>query len=185
MRNLRNDINDYTAKLLSSGVLTESQSEQTAGLLYVSNNIDRMTEYSQRVTQTVQQVYQSGRKLSASAEQELKECYDTAHDLFDRAVDSVRYGDADMAQQVLTDKKKLRKAQKRFNKAHMARVKAGKCEANLTADFSAILYGLERMVDNSVNIAEETLDSIHFVELEPAQMEALSDRGIPVPVPAQ
>lgn len=185
VRNLRNDINDYTAKLLSSGVLTESQSEQTAGLLYVSNNIDRMTEYSQRVTQTVQQVYQSGRKLSESAEQELNECYDTAHDLFDRAVDSVRYGDADMAQQVLTDKKKLRKAQKRFNKAHMARVKAGKCEANLTADFSAILYGLERMVDNSVNIAEETLDSIHFVELEPAQMEALSDRGIPVPVPAQ
>lgn len=185
VRNLRNDINDYTAKLLSSGVLTESQSEQTAGLLYVSNNIDRMTEYSQRVTQTVQQVYQSGRKMSASAEQELKECYDTAHDLFDRAVDSVRYGDADMAQQVLTDKKRLRKAQKRFNKAHMARVKAGKCEANLTADFSAILYGLERMVDNSVNIAEETLDSIHFVELEPAQMEALSDRGIPVPVPAQ
>lgn len=185
VRNLRNDINDYTAKLLSSGVLTESQSEQTAGLLYVSNNIDRMTEHSQRVTQTVQQVYQSGRKMSASAEQELKECYDTAHDLFDRAVDSVRYGDADMAQQVLTDKKKLRKAQKRFNKAHMARVKAGKCEANLTADFSAILYGLERMVDNSVNIAEETIDSIHFVELEPAQMEALSDRGIPVPVPAQ
>lgn len=185
VRNLRNDISDYTAKLLSSGVLTESQSEQTAGLLYVSNNIDRMTEYSQRVTQTVQQVYQSGRKMSASAEQELKECYDTAHDLFDRAVDSVRYGDADMAQQVLTDKKKLRKAQKRFNKAHMARVKAGKCEANLTADFSAILYGLERMVDNSVNIAQETLDSIHFVELEPAQMEALSDRGIPVPVPAQ
>ena len=185
VRNLRNDINDYTAKLLSSGVLTESQSEQTAGLLYVSNNIDRMTEYSQRVTQTVQQVYQSGRKLSASAEQELNECYDTAHDLFDRAVDSVRYGDADMAQQVLADKKKLRKAQKRFNKAHMARVKAGKCESNLTADFSAILYGLERMVDNSVNIAEETIDSIHFVELEPAQMEALSDRGIPVPVPAQ
>ena len=185
VRNLRNDINDYTAKLLSSGVLTESQSEQTAGLLYVSNNIDRMTEYSQRVTQTVQQVYQSGRKLSASAEQELNECYDTAHDLFDRAVDSVRYGDAEMAQQVLADKKKLRKAQKRFNKAHMARVKAGKCESNLTADFSAILYGLERMVDNSVNIAEETLDSIHFVELEPAQMEALSDRGIPVPVPAQ
>lgn len=185
VRNLRNDINDYTAKLLSSGVLTESQSEQTAGLLYVSNNIDRMTEYSQRVTQTVQQVYQSGRKLSESAEQELNECYDTAHDLFDRAVDSVRYGDADMAQQVLADKKKLRKAQKRFNKAHMARVKAGKCESNLTADFSAILYGLERMVDNSVNIAEETLDSIHFVELEPAQMEALSNRGIPVPVPAQ
>lgn len=185
VRNLRNDISDYTAKLLSSGVLTESQSEQTAGLLYVSNNIDRMTEYSQRVTQTVQQVYRSGRKLSASAEQELNECYDTAHDLFDRAVDSVRYGDADMAQQVLADKKKLRKAQKRFNKAHMARVKAGKCESNLTADFSAILYGLERMVDNSVNIAEETLDSIHFVELEPAQMEALSNRGIPVPVPAQ
>lgn len=185
VRNLRNDIGEYTAKLLSSGVLTENQSEQTAGLLYVSNNIDRMTEYSQRVTQTVQQVYQSGKKLSSSAQKELEECYDTAHDLFDRAVDSVRYGDAEMAQQVLNDKKKLRKAQKRFNKAHMARVKAGKCEASMTADFSAILYGLERIVDNSVNIAEETLDNIRFMELEPAQVEALSDRGIPIPAMAQ
>lgn len=185
VRNLKNDIGEYTAKLLSSGVLTENQSEQTAGLLYVSNNIDRMTEYSQNVTEMVQKIYQTGKKLSSSAEKELEECYDTAHDLFDRAVDSVRYGDMNMAQQVLADKKKMRKAQKRFNKAHMARVKAGKCEASMTADFSAILYGLERIVDNSVNIAEETMDNIRFVELEPAQMEALSERGIPVPVPAQ
>lgn len=185
VRHLRSDIGEYTAKLLSSGVLTENQSEQTAGLLYVSNNIDRMTEYSQNVTQMVEKVYQTGKKLSSSAEKELEECYDTAHDLFDRAIDSVRYGDAEMAQQVITDKKKLRKAQKRFNKAHMARVKAGKCEASMTADFSAILYGLERMVDNSVNIAEEALDNIRFVELEPAQMEALSERGIPVPSMAQ
>ena len=185
VRNLKNDISEYTAKLLSSGVLTENQSEQTAGLLYVSNNIDRMTEYSQNVTEMVQKIYQTGKKLSSSAEKELEECYDTAHDLFDRAVDSVRYGDMNMAQQVIADKKKLRKAQKRFNKAHMARVKAGKCEASMTADFSAILYGLERIVDNSVNIAEETLDNIRFMELEPAQMEALSERGIPVPVPAQ
>lgn len=185
VRNLRNEINEYTAKLLSSGVLTENQSEQTAGLLYISNNIDRMTEYSQSVTQMVQKIYQNGKKLSSSAEKELEECYDTAHDLFDRSVDSVRYGDMNMAQQVLADKKKMRKAQKRFNKAHMARVKAGKCEASMAADFSAILYGLERIVDNSVNIAEETMDNIRFVELEPAQMEALSERGIPVPVPAQ
>lgn len=185
VRNLKNDISEYTAKLLSSGVLTENQSEQTAGLLYVSNNIDRMTEYSQSVTQMVQKIYQTGKKLSSSAEKELEECYDTAHDLFDRAVDSVRYGDTNMAQQVLSDKKKMRKAQKRFNKAHMARVKAGKCEASMTADFSAILYGLERIVDNSVNIAEETMDNIRFVELEPAQMEALSERGIPAPIPAQ
>lgn len=83
-------------KLVTTIIPGKDKLPQTAGLLYVSNNIDRMTEYSQRVTQTVQQVYQSGRKLSASAEQELNECYDTAHDLFDRAVDSVRYGDCDV-----------------------------------------------------------------------------------------
>ena len=83
-------------KLVTTIIPGKDKLPQTAGLLYVSNNIDRMTEYSQRVTQTVQQVYQSGRKLSASAEQELNECYDTAHDLFDRAVDSVRYGDCDI-----------------------------------------------------------------------------------------
>lgn len=83
-------------KLVTTIIPGKDKLPPTAGLLYVSNNIDRITEYSQRVTQTVQQVYQSGRKLSASAEQELNECYDTAHDLFDRAVDSVRYGDRDI-----------------------------------------------------------------------------------------
>ena len=51
-----------------------------------------------------------------------------------------------------------RKAQKQFNKAHIARVKEQVCKASMTADYASILYGLDRIVDNCVAIAEEAAD---------------------------
>ena len=42
-------------------------------------------------------------------------------------------------------------------------VKEGLCDASMTEDYSAIMYSLDRIVDNCVSIAEETLDHLSFV----------------------
>lgn len=36
-------------------------------------------------------------------------------------------------------------------------------DASMTEDYSAIIYSLDRIVDNCVSIAEETLDHLSFV----------------------
>ena len=65
----------------------------------------------------------------------------------------------------VTNKKKMNKAEKKFNKAHLNRVKEQKCDPGLIIGFSGILYNLERAADNCVSIAEEALDNTGFVQL--------------------
>lgn len=174
VKQLRASIVDYTTRLFSRGGLTEVQSERTAGLLYVVNNIDRVTERTEEVTEVVRDLQANGRKLSEQANRELQHCYDVAVTLFDRSLRSIEEGDTELARSIPVDKKKMRKAQKKFNKAHLARVKAGECEPEMTAQYTAILYGLERMVDNCVSIAEESMDGVRFVTLEPSLAKELS-----------
>lgn len=181
VKQLRNGIVDYTTRLMSRGGLTEIQSERTAGLLYIINNIDRIAERTEEVTNVVRDLQASGKKLSEQANNELQHCYDVAVKLFDHSIRSIQEGNVELAQSVMVDKKKMRKAQKKFNKAHLARVKAGECEPELTAQYTVILYGLERMVDNCVSIAEEAMDGVRFITLESNVAKELTVDNTPLP----
>ena len=51
----------------------------------------------------------------------------------------------------------------------------------MTAQYTAILYGLERMVDNCVSIAEEAMDGVRFVTLEPDVAKELAVENTQLP----
>ncbi|MDO4174120.1 MAG: Na/Pi cotransporter family protein [Eubacteriales bacterium] len=176
VKQLGASIEEYTTRLLSRGGLTEAQSEQTAGLLYVTNNVTRIADRSEEVTEMVRHLQASGKSLSTDAVAELQACYHIAERLFSRSIESIRNGDTELARSVSVDKQKMRKAQKRFKKAHVARVKSGTCDADLMVDFSAILYGLDRMVDNCVSIAEEAMENITFMKLNESEIRALEQQ---------
>lgn len=187
VKQLRRSIAQYSTDLMSRGSLTEAQAEQTAGLLYVANNIDRIADRSAEVTGMLRDLRSQGQKISSEAGNDLKECYKVAGWLFERSMDAIRNGDTELAMSVTQEKKKMRKAQKRFNKDHLARVKKGKCKASLTPQFSAILYSLERMSDNCVSIAEEAADHVMFVELDRSEVERIEEitgETIPLSAPA-
>lgn len=166
VKDLQEQIVQYISRLFARGVLTEEQSERTAGLLFVINNVDRIADRCGEITGCVRQLHSAGRSLSQDASSELDECFTISQDMFDTAMNSIRAGDSDKAQTVILHKGKMHKAQKKFNKAHLARVKKKKCDAALTQDYAGILYGLDRIVDNCVGIAEEAMDHISFVALE-------------------
>lgn len=44
VKKLQEQIGSYIVKMFASGTLTEQQSEQAAGLLYINNNIDRIAD---------------------------------------------------------------------------------------------------------------------------------------------
>ena len=111
------------------------------------------------------------RSFSDAATGELQDCIEISRKLFDRAIRSVKDGDLDRARTVVKKKNKMRKAQKQLKRAHLARVNEGLCDASMTEDYSAIMYSLDRIVDNCVSIAEETLDHIAFVNLAEDEQE--------------
>ena len=156
---------EYITRLFSSGNLTEQQSEQTAGLLYVTNNIQRIADRCQDIDGIWNQIESKGMKLSATANEELGNCIAITWDLLNQAMEAVKEGSSEQAEQVFKNKKKMNKAEKKFNKAHLNRVKEQKCDPGLIMGFSGILYNLEREADNCVSIAEEALDNTGFVQL--------------------
>ena len=165
VQHLQEDVTEYITRLFSSGNLTEQQSEQTAGLLYVTNNIQRIADRCQDIDGIWDQIESKGMKLSATANEELGNCIAITWDLLNQAMEAVKEGSSEQAEQVFKNKKKMNKAEKKFNKAHLNRVKEQKCDPGLTMGFSGILYNLEREADNCVSIAEEALDKTGFVQL--------------------
>ena len=164
--NIQKEISGYLTKLFSGGGLTELQSEQTAGLLYVTNNLERIAARCDEITKKMSGMRSGKKALSEYAADELSECFDIISVMFSDAINSVETGSAEDAKRVSEYNTKLRKAEKTFHKAHVKRVKDGLCDASLTADFTDILYSLNRIADNCVSVAEEALDEMNFKELE-------------------
>ena len=163
-QNLYENISSYITKMLSSGTLTEAQSEQTAGLLFVTNNIERICDRCLDMSEILHKLSDKKKVLSQTAVAEIGECFDIADELFQKAILSVESGDVDMVKKVAKDKGKMRKAYKKASKAHFSRVKKKDCDANLTSDYSGILHSLDRIADNCIGIAEEAADNISFVD---------------------
>lgn len=164
-------VTSYIMRLFSGGNLTETQSEQVAGLLSVANNMQRITERCGDISEVTSSMQTEGKTLSEDAAGEMKHCFELLQRLFNQSIAAVRDGNEDVVMQVARDKNKMRKAKKQFNKAHLARVKKQICDPSMTADFSGILYNMDRIADNCVGIAEEAMDHVTFINLEAMQME--------------
>lgn len=155
---IQKNVEKYITQMLSSGNLTNAQSEQTTGMLFVNNNLLRISDRCNEITDVTKRLRKEGLSLSSEAAGELEVCFQISFRMFNDAVEAVRTGNKAKLSDVLKGKDYMRKAQKQFNKAHIARVKEQVCKASMTADYASILYGLDRIVDNCVAIAEEAAD---------------------------
>lgn len=171
VKQLQDNIAQYITKMFASGGLTEAQAEQTAGLLFVSNNIERIADRCDDIENRANEIKAEGKKLSKEALEGLEECIGISQELFGTAMESIKLGDTEIAQRVSKDKNKMRKVQKQLNKAHLSRVKKKSCDATLTSKFSNILYSVDRLADNCVGIAEEAMDNVCFLNLNEEELK--------------
>lgn len=165
LEQLQGRVTEYITKLLSGGYLTEQQSEETARLLFVTNNIQRMAERCRDMDEICRQVVAQNRVFSSAANEEIVKCITLAQSLLSRAVEAVKTGSKEMVNDIFRDTDQMRRSERRCNKAHLKRVKEGECHAHMTPYFSDLLYNLSRIADNCVSIAEEADTGAGFAEL--------------------
>lgn len=177
VQHLQESVSDYITRLFSSGNLTEQQSEYTAGLLFINNCIQRIAERCGDVDKICMQISDSGKVLTREASAEMENCIDVTSQLLDKAMEAVRHGDSSAAESVFKNKKKMQKAEKKFNKAHLNRVKNNLCDASMTGYFSGIIYNIDRMADNCVGIAEEACDNVTFISLDEEANKTVAEGG--------
>ena len=177
VQHLQESVSDYITRLFSSGNLTEQQSEYTAGLLFINNCIQRIAERCGDVDTICMQISDSGKVLTREASAEMENCIDVTSQLLDKAMEAVRHGDSSAAESVFKNKKKMQKAEKKFNKAHLNRVKNNLCDPSMTGYFSGIIYNIDRMADNCVGIAEEACDNVTFISLDEEADKTAAEGG--------
>ena len=165
LEQLQGRVTEYITKLLSGGYLTEQQSEETARLLFVTNNIQRMGERCRDMDEICRQVVAQNRVFSSAANEEIVKCITLAQSLLSRSVEAVKTGSKEMVNDIFRDTDQMRRSERRCNKAHLKRVKEGECHAHMTPYFSDLLYNLSRIADNCVSIAEEAGTGAGFAEL--------------------
>lgn len=165
VKQLQEAIVSYVSRMFARGGLTESQSERTAGLLFVVNNVDRVADRFQEIVSRTRRLIQAGKHFSEEARGDLKQCFTISENLFHRAIEAADTGDQGIAAEAAQDRAAMRRAQKQFQKAHLARVKDNTCDASLTQDYTDILYAFDRIVDNCVGMAEEVMDGVRLVSL--------------------
>ena len=175
VKELQDIIVDFITKLISSGNLTEKQAEQAAGLMVVSNNIERIADRCDEVDGLYKKILDNGQLLSDAAIPDLTACMDMTEKLFSESMNAIITGDSETPDKVAADKKKIRKLQRQAGKAHLARVKKNTCVRSLTADYSSLLYSMDRMADNCISIAEEAIDDFTFDKLDIENMDSDSE----------
>ena len=163
---LQDAIVTYISKLFTGGALTEMQAEQVAGYLAIANNIDRIADRCGDVADIYERIGTSEKILSEQAREELAQCVTIAEELFEQAITAVATDNVDQAEQVIRDKKRMRKAQKKSTKKHLERLQEKLCDPDLTRAYSGILLNLDRVADNCTGIAEEALDRVTYVRFD-------------------
>ena len=166
IKTLQDAIVTYISKLFTGGALTEVQAERVAGYLAIANNIDRIADRCGDVVDIYERIGASEKILSEQAKEELAQCVTIAEELFEQAITAVATDNVDRAEQVIQDKKRMRKAQKKSTKKHLERLQENLCDPELTRAYSGILLNLDRVADNCTGIAEEALDRVTYVRFD-------------------
>ena len=158
----------YISGMFWNGYLTEEQSSTTAGLLYVLNDIARVSKRCEDASPVIRAKLEGKYKFSKDAVEELGKVIDNVEIMYRTSIVSLENGDTKTARKVFDYRKELRNMEKKFNKNHLKRLRKNNCKPEFTYPFSNVLHNLERIGDSCSGIVEEVMDNVRFLELEEA-----------------
>lgn len=159
---LSEKITDYFAEMFSAGVMTENQSTQTARLMQVLNDIERLNMLAMEMAQLLKDKNDNKYKYSADAMKDLQKSLELVYEMHEEAIHIIATGDLENAGKLRKKSQKVMELGLKMRKNHMERVNKGKCKASLTAPFTKILYTIDRMGNSCINVADEALNGLNY-----------------------
>lgn len=155
---LNTSINDYLASMYSEGVLNEEQAAQSAGMLYILCDIDRIGQLALDITVNLQVQNKGKHKYSKEAVKELKKTIDQICTIYRESIQRISGDDDITIQDVQSQKESIMNLDEKIRKNHISRVGKGKCDSKLTAPFNEVLHNIERIGNSCVNLVEVAED---------------------------
>ena len=167
VESLSSKITEYLSGLFSAGVLTEEQANQTAGIMYVLSDVERMGILCNDIADSLEDKLAKKYKYSKDAMKDLEKSLKVIEEMYSGAINVMASGNQDSAKKIRKRREKVLDLDIEMRKGHMERVSKGKCAANMTASLNNILHSVDRMGNCCVNIADAALgkvDMTYFIE---------------------
>ena len=153
-RVLYDRITEYLAELFASGGLTEEQATQTAGIMYVLSDVDRMGALSREIGLSLKDKEEKKYKYSGKAMEDLKTSLQLIQKMFVQTEDMMLNGNVESAKKILKQKEQIMDLGIKMRKSHVQRVGKGKCSAKLTESFNKIIHSVDRMGNCCINMVD-------------------------------
>lgn len=154
VKSLHARITQYLTDLFASGSLNEEQASQSAGIMYVLSDVDRMGILCGEVAGGIKEKMEKKYKYSKEAMKDLGKSLELIETMYSEVLEAIVSGKLEHAKELVKKREKIMELDISMRKAHMSRVSKGKCDASLTAPFNSILYSIDRMRNSCVNIAD-------------------------------
>lgn len=154
VKSLHARITQYLTDLFASGALNEEQASQSAGIMYVLSDVDRMGILCGEVAGGIKEKMEKKYKYSKEAMKDLGKSLELIETMYSEVLEAIVSGKLEHAKELVKKREKVMELDISMRKAHMSRVSKGKCDASLTAPFNSILYSIDRMGNSCVNIAD-------------------------------
>ena len=155
-------INDYLAELFSAGVLTELQATQTAKLMHVCGDVERMGELTSDLTDVIAGKLELKYSFSEEAMEDLRKSLNQISKMYGDAMRALEQGEPEEPEKLIRRREKVMDLDINMRKAHMDRVNKGKCKAKLSAPFTRLLHCVDRMGNSCVNLADMAMEHMNF-----------------------
>ncbi len=160
IKKLTDQITEYLAALFSAGTMTEQQAAQTASLMYILSDVERMGTLSVEVAKCVQEKIENRYKYTPEAMEELQKSLKTLEKMFTDSIKALQGDRSVQTEKLIKRKDKIMDLDLKMRKAHVQRVNKGKCKASLTTPFTNILHLIDRMGNSCVNLADVASNEI-------------------------
>lgn len=159
-RRLYEQVTEYLSELFSAGSMSEEQAKETAGLMYLLGDFDRIAFLCQEVLALLAEKNEKKKKnagFSKEAQRDLEQSLTLIGEMYEEAFHMLVSGDRDKLKKIRKKKEKMLELSLHMRKAHLERVEKGKCSAKLTKPFYKILNALDRLSNSCANVADHEL----------------------------
>lgn len=150
-------ITEYAIKLTSLQI-GEKEHEQAARLVQIVNDIERISDYCENISEYAEELKNKKAAFSESAEAEMKEMLEVCFDSYNYAIEAFIEESKEKALKVIEKETKADNLEIKLRSKHIKRLTNGECNTEAGIVFLDMLICLERISDHARNIAEEILE---------------------------
>ncbi len=161
-------LGSYLVKL-SAESMTRKDSAQSAELLRIIGDIERISDHSVNILESAEEMHDKDISFSDSAKKELNVLIGAVKEVTEMAMKAFNENDMKSAALVEPVEQVVDDLKKELKKRHVARLQRGECTIELGFVFQDIITNLERIADHCSNIAgcvmEIAKEELHIHEL--------------------